>query len=363
MNQGLPINLEDIQNLRVLAEHQGADLELLRLREIERAAAELPPMIDGARLSELVATDPISTTWTAWAPMTGERLLIRCLHKRWCRDPVMQRRLQRDLDVDTASGLAVGQHWAEGEWVHNRIAIPGARLCEVLPHEPHEYGDSLLMTQIMVGGLNALTNLHRSKMSVGQLLPALIFFAEGIAKVAWLGRYGPPTSSKEDIAQLSETALLISGAGLVPVRQLAEDWASTPPDHTEDAGMLLCRAMATTLIDSRHRLWLDHRNQVRRNRIGRLAVAINGLQKAMIAPTGRVCLRADNNGEFVIAEVDERGLHGQRTTNPMEPNLKPVYTNERVLDPVATRVLLRAWALRHRGNETIRAQTQDEIGG
>ena len=80
MNEGMPINLQKIQRLRVRAEAQGSDLELLRLRDIERSAAELPPMIDGARLSELVAADPISTTWTAWSPMTGERLLLRCLH-------------------------------------------------------------------------------------------------------------------------------------------------------------------------------------------------------------------------------------------------------------------------------------------
>ena len=222
----------------------------------------------------------------------------------------MQRRFQRDLEVEVNAGLAVGQYCSEGDWVHNRVGISGARMSEVLPHGPNEGGDSLLMTQVMVGGLSALTRLHQAQMSAGPHLPALLFFADGLAKVAWLGRYGSPTSAKEDIAMLSETALLMAGTGLVPVRQIAEDWATTPPDHTEDAGTLLSRAMATTLIDARHRLWLDHRNQIRRSRISRLALAITQLQKAMSAPYGRVCLRADNNGELVIAEADEKGLRG-----------------------------------------------------
>ena len=120
--------------------------------------------------------------------------------------------------------------------------------------------------------------------------------------------------------------------------------------------------MASTLLDARHRLWIAHRHQNRRERIGRLATAVRQLQQAMPPPQGRVCLRAQADGQLVIAHGDGLSLRGQATADPLTKDLHPVYTSGKGLRPGASRFLLRAWASRRKGDEDRRAEIQASLG-
>ena len=293
-------------------------------------------MIDGCRLSGWWQPDPISTTWTAWVPMTGERLLLRCLHKRWCRDPVMQRRLQRDLQVEATAGLVVGQYCSEGDWVHNRVSIHGARMSEVLPHGPNEVGDSLLMTQVMVGGLNALTSLHQAQMSGSTCFPRYCFCRRH-RKHRLAGRYLVPPFLRmktspcclKPLCYLPESSLVPRSANR---RRLVRELRRRTPKtraRCYRGPWQQHRSTLATVCGLTIEISPSEPHQPTGHRPDELAAGNDA------PPMGRVCLRADNNGELVIAEADEQGLRGQRTTNAMESNLKTVYTHE-------SRVLIRS---------------------
>jgi hypothetical protein len=343
------------------AEQGRQDLELLRLRELERADSDLPLVIDGAHRSKLVCGDPISTTWTAWRPETGERLLLRCLHPRWRGDPVMQRQLQRDLNMGESASLYCAEPRLGGAWPHNRLHLGGPRLSELLPLDPNDQGDPLLLAQVLAGGIAALIPLHQQGLTHGpDVVSHLFFHSDGIG-LAWMGRFGPTSPRSEDILHLSDTALTLSVYGMVPIRQLSEAWLHDPPLDAGDAAQLLSRAMASTLLDSRHRIWMAHRHQGRRQRIGRLATAVRQLQAALPPPAGRVCLRAQTDGQLVIAHSDGVSLRGQACTDPRADELTSVFTPSDSLSPVASRFLLRAWAMRSRGDESLRAEIQRDL--
>jgi len=362
MNRGDPLDLELLQRERKAAEIRGDDRELIRLRELERACAELPSSIEGARLSGLICGDAISTTWTAWRPETGERLLIRCLHTRWRRDPVLLRQLQRDLALPEHPSLHVGSSRVDGDHAYNQLVLGGPRLREILPMDGTDEGDPLIMSQVLAGGLSGLGALHREGLAHGPELVAHLFFNSGLMGLAWLGRFGEGQPAASDISTLARASLELSTHGLQPIRQLAESWVQDPPSRADDAGLLLQRAMASTLLDARHRIWMAHRHMHRRTRISRLAVAVRQLQQVLPPPVGRVCLRAQRDGQLVIAHGDGQGLFGQAISDPQSTELKPVFRPGQALNPVASRFLLRAWAMRHRGDEERRAGVQAELG-
>ena len=176
-----------------------------------------------------------------------------------------------------------------------------------------------------------------------------------------MGRFGPASPRSEDILRLSDIAMSLSVYGMMPIRQLTEAWIHDPPLDAGDAAQLLSRAMASTLLDSRHRIWMAHRHQGRRQRVGRLATAVRQLQEAMPPPAGRVCLRAQTDGQLVIAHSDGVTLRGQACTDPRTEELSTVFTPSDSLSPVASRFLLRAWAMRSRGDESLRANIQRDL--
>jgi hypothetical protein len=357
-----PVDMSALQGAREKAETTGDDQKLLSLRELERATSELPPVIDGAHLSDLICGDAISTTWTGWSPATGQRILLRCLHSRWQRDPVMLRQLHRDLHIPTTPSLYPGEHCSSGDWPHNRLVLGGPRLCEILPLDDADGGDPLLLAQVLGGGLCGLAGIHRAGLAHGPNLLQHLFFHNGSVGLAWLGRFGPPANPWADIAALAEASVVLCAQGSLPIRQLALSWQSEPPASAQDAGQLLTRAMASTLLDARHRLWIAHRHQNRRARIGRLASAVRRLQQALPPPQGRVCLRAQGDGQLVIVDGDGLSLRGQATADPLTKELRPVYTADEGLCPGASRFLLRAWASRHRGDEDRRVKIQSSLG-
>ena len=99
------------------------------------------------------------------------------------------------------------------------------------------------------------------------------------------------------------------------------------------------------------------------DRTARLARAIRQLAEATAPPVGKVCLRASNDGVLVIAESDGCTVRGGAAADISEGRFLPIiYTPTQGLDAQSARFLLRSWAMRSGGDETIRAEHQKHLG-
>ncbi len=349
----LPPDLNTITEARIQAEAATVDARLLEMRELELAHLGLPPVIDGVRRVRLLDTDPISTVWEGWSVAGGERVFLRCLRPQWKADPVMRRRMSKHAGTQSS--------WhAEGDWPHLRHICDGALVIDRFPVE--DVASTTRLARILGGGLSALDQLHQKNDAHGGPLAAFLVERNGCMALVNLGRFGERAQPEDDLKHLAEIIVALDPTGCDPVGLLAEEWVSHPPPTAADGVSLLKRCLGGVLLAERHRLSVAGRSASRFNRGTRLSSAIRKLAAAMPPPTAKVCLRASVDGVLVIVSSDGETVRGGAAADVSEGRFLPIiYTPNQGLDAQSARFLLRSWAMRTSGDESLRAEHQESL--
>jgi hypothetical protein len=348
-----PPDLNAITEARIEAESRGIDADILTMRDMELAHLSLPPVIDGVRRTRMLTMDAISTTWEGWSLNGGERVFIRCVRPRWCADPVMLRRMARGSDPDLS--------WhPDGDWPHLRAVASGALLLDRFPIE--DIPSTERLARLLGGGLEGLAALHKQgRVHGGPMAPFLLESTDRV-RLIWLDFFDPQSTPADDLRALSSTIMALDPSGCDPITQLAEEWAESPPPTAQDGIRLLVRCLSGTLLAERHRLSLAGRSANRMGRTARLSRAVRKLSSVMTPPPGKVCLRAGVDGVLVIADCDGTSVRGGAVADVAEDRVLPIiFTPAQGLDAQSARFLLRSWALRSQGDETLRAETQNAL--
>ncbi len=339
---------------REAAERARDDEALLRLRGLEVAGEQLPPVIDGLRRGRLLTADALATTWDAWDAKTGERALIRCIRPEWRRDAVMLRRLAR------AQQSPDPPRWApDGAWPHLRADAPGALLLDRFPID--DPPDTVFMARVLGAGLRALTRLHAAGLVHGGPILAHLVEERAGPRLVWLDRFGAAGGPERDLSDLGRAVAALDPLQEDPVALLAQDWIAAPPPSAEDGARLLSRLLATTLLDARHRHELSARRARRQTDVERLGELARALATALPPPRGRFCMRADPHGILVLVESDGGQVRGGAALEPDARFLPVIYEPGR-LDAQATRAVLRAWSQRDAGDREHRAEVGALLG-
>lgn len=349
-----PLDMESLRRARERAEAEGDDRGLLRLRELEIAAIELPPIIDGARRLRLLCADAVTTTWEAWDHRSG-RLLMRCLRPMWRRDPVMLRRMAR-----AQVGPEPPRWHPDGDWPHLRADAPGTLLVDRLPAE--DPPDARLLARALGGGLVGLGRLHSAGLVHGGSIGVHLVESAAGVRLVWLDSFAHEGGPVRDLVELARAIALLDPHGQDPVGQLAADWVESPPPSARDGLRLLQRTLATALLDARHHLRMTA--HLARRQSGRLRLLHLGhaLETGVAPPIGRFCVRAEGGGILVIVESDGLTVRGGASAVP-DPRFLPIlWVHDRGLDAGAARAVLRAWIKRDAGDEELRAEIQHELG-
>lgn len=349
----IPMDLNDITAARIAAEQAGDDAEILHMRDLELAHLALPPVIDGARRSRLLTTDAISTTWEAWNLTGGERLFLRCTRPRWKADPVILRRMAHGADAHTS--------WhPSGDWPHLRLVANGALLADRFPVEDIASTERLART--LGEGLQALSELHeRGKVHGGPLAPFLVESADSL-RLVHLDTFDVQTTAADDLKGLAWLIVSMDPLHCDPVAMLAEEWMDSPPPTAADGIRLLNRCLGGVLLAERHRLSVAARSAHRLDRKTRLARAVRKIAHMVHPPEGKVCIKAGSDGALVIVESENGVIRGGAVADADGGRFLPIiYSISQGLDAQSARFLLRSWALRKQGDETLRAETQANL--
>lgn len=363
MNWKLPPDPSLLCEARKSAEGAGDDLQLLAARELELAHDALPPVIDGARRSRLLHTDPIATTWEAWDTAGGHRMFLRCLRRNWRDDPVMLRRMVKtigEMPHQHSGGISQVSWHPDGDWPHLRVVVDGALLADRFPVQDAPV--TARMARILAGGLQSLAHIHDHGRSHGG--PMTHFLVEGRtgAEVVWMDTFGAACSPSDDIADLASTVAELDPAGTDPVAELAREWVDDPPPTAADGIAVLLRVLGSHLLAARHRLAVAGRMAHKHDRATRLAIMVRRLTQAVPPPQAKVCLRATTDGVRVLAESDGITVRGGAAVDDGGRFLNLVFDPDQGLDAQAARYLLRAWATRETGDTDARMAAQVAIG-
>ena len=350
----LPLDPGQITARREEAERRGDDAALLELRSLETSAAELPPIIDGARRDRLLCADAISTTWEAWHTASGARLLLRCARPEWRRDPVMLRRLAR-----ARLSPEPPQWHADGAWPHLRVEAHGALLLDRLPVE--DTPDTVWLAGVMAAALRGLGRLHAAGLVHGGPLAAHLVEGRGF-RLLWLDRFQPDPRPSSDLAELGRTLTAFDPMGQDPIGQLALDWAEDPPPNAADAARIFERVLASSLLGARHRLELARRTRQRAGDLARLRAASMQLAERLPPPAGTFCLRAERTGVLMLVESDGHELRGGAAATPGARGLPLLWTRGSGLNAQGARALLRGWARRAEGDPERQAAVNGLFG-
>jgi hypothetical protein len=364
-------DLTELAEARQAAEARGDDAEVLRLRELELSFRDLPVLMDGARRTRLLSTDPLATTWEGWDLQTGQRVVMRCLRPRWARDPVMRRRMARVAELPPSGSIVLPTWRPDGDWPHTRATIPGTPLAERLPAE--DPADPQFLARVLAGTLAAMRDIHAHGRGLGGNLAECILVGEDRVRLLWMDPFGSTPAPQTELAALGKLIGALDPEGRVSLTSLATDWVEHPPADAEGALFLFRRALAAHLLSGRHGLSIAARHTGRRHRAARLARLVRRLGGALPPPVSTVCLqvRADGagpkdspGGVHMIATSDGITVRGGPTVR-LEPEaltgLPRIYHPDHGLDAAAGRQLLRAWALRQGGDEVRRQAAQERL--
>lgn len=347
-----PPDPDSCAQARRAAEGAQNDAELLRLRQLERAHMGMPPIIDGARREALLWTDPIATVWSGWDSHSGQRLLMRCLRPYWRDDPVMRRRMAQGVKNVPATLSALSWH-EQGDWPHLRVHLHGPLLSE-LPHL-----ESASRAAVLAAAISGLQSLHRHGLWLGEELFDHLALSDGKPVLIWLDRFAAPGNQAADLTAIGRLAQRLNIDDDDDLSRLVSTWQFNPPPTADDAGLLLQRAMASTLAEARHRLASQHRRQDVRRLRRTLQQCVEHMLGLPI-PTFRACLAASTDQPPTVVFSDGQTLSGGQG----EIGALPVVASRRGhVDVSACRGLLRA-ARRHSiDNDGLRQAVDAKIHG
>jgi hypothetical protein len=117
-------------------------------------------------------------------------------------------------------------------------------------------------------------------------------------------------------------------------------WQQAPPPSLADAEILLVRGLATALLGAHYGLRHRRAQGARLDDWTRLQAAVVGLQQGFPPPAAEVTLPRRGTESILVVQSDGRQVRLGGTG----PGLL-VWHPDRGLDPIASRLVLRTWAL------------------
>lgn len=301
----------------------------------------LPPLLGTLRRRRRVAEDPATTTWEAWDTVTGDRVLLRAS------------RTEAPLDDRCAhvSTLPLAVSRSNKGRPHLRTAALSCSLADLLPVDGPP--GPVWSARLALGVYAALSAIHATGHAHGWVGPDSVVLTPRGWTLAWLGPV-PGATAADDLRAVGRLVAALDPLG--PIGDLASGFAEVPPPSAADATRLLLQACASALASERHAL-------VRRARalgaasgrahLGRLAGRLHAL---VPPPPADGCVAVDDDGVALFVKSDSACILGTRELLPRRSEGRPdaaapgfVVWGPDGLDPVAVRLLLRAWTRRDAG--------------
>jgi hypothetical protein len=298
-----------------------------------KAAPALPPLLGALRRRRRVFGDGATSTWEAWDTGTGERVFVRPL-------PLRDEELRASLAALPPLPLPVVV--VPGSHALVRTAPVACCLADLLPID-HTPGPAWI-ARFALGTFSALAALHATGNSHGWIGAESVVATQRGWTLAWLGPVGGGAPT-EDLHALSKLVAALDPTG--PIGELVGGFVDAQPPSAADATRLLLHACTAALAREHHALVRRARQLGAvsgRLRLQRLA---GRLHAAMPPPRARGCVAVDADGVALTVESDGVEVTGARAllaTDP--PSARFVVAGPAGLDPVAARLLLRAWAAR-----------------
>ena len=356
-----PAEPDPLAHARAVAEGLSDDETLAAWRDLEDAARGLPSVIDGVRRTRLVEHDVLATTWEGWQTNSGQRTLLRCLRPRFARDPLVHRHLVAALArVAPTPALAVCKAHLDGDWPHAQVRLDGVSLHELLPLE--DAPDPAWLARLLGRLLQGAISLHTAGIGLPSSWPRLLHIAESGPRLAWLGTLRSPDPEPALLSTIARALDTPEQDGEHELSALLRVWRSEPPPALDHAEVLLQSRLGTWLGGHRHALAQRASRVGRQDRLTRLSVMVARLRRAMPPPATETCLRSDKHGVLVVARSDGTRVWGGSSSEARPVNLPLVFDPDKGLIATASRPLLRAWATRRSGNETVRAEVLADLG-
>ncbi len=292
----------------------------------------LPPLLGTLRRRRRVAADETTSTWEAWDTVTGERVLLRVAHGAAPLAPLPA----------TVRGLPLPLHVVTTGLPHLRTAPVACSLADLLPVDRPP--GPVWTARLALGVFAGLSTIHGTGHAHGWVGPDSVVTTTTGWTLAWLGPVEGATPA-EDVRAVAHLVASLDPDG--PIGDLASGFADAPPPSAADATRLLLHACATTLASEHHALVRRARALGAASGRARLRRLAARLEASVAPPRARGCVAVDTDGVALLVESDGRTVRGARDLGTTAPPTSGFGVwGPAGLDPVAARVLLRAWARR-----------------
>jgi hypothetical protein len=307
-----------------------------------RAQASAPP--GPYRRGALIGLDAISATFEATDLESGAPLRLRALQPRFAHESALRRR----FFAPTAPGLPAPRALAEARlW-----PTPG---WPVVALDPHEDGvDTVLLARIAAGGLRGLERLQAAGRGLGGGLGERLFVDGEAVVLLDLDPFEAPLDPPADLAALGGLLAGLDPNGDDPIAIFGATLAASPPPSAAIAAGLLQATLGREAVHAHHRLAFAARRGAHQRRHLALLAAVEGLR----CPPPHLTAALRGGREAVWVRSDAAGVYGGVAASP--DGLSRVWTPAQGLDPVAARVLSRAWATRAAGDEAARRAANED---
>ena len=342
-----------------MADQPASDAFLLQCADLATAADGVPRTIGRLRRRRLLHHDALSTTWEAWDTQTGQPAWLRVLRPRWREVPALVRRFERHSPATDLLGF---EPCVPGPLPHRVLRTPGVPLSAVHPLA-EEPGMSLPdRAASLAFGLAGLQALHAQERCLGVPVAEWLLVGPRGPRLVDADHFGAPDDPHADLRSLGEAVVRMAPDATDPIASLARTWADRPPPTADDGAILVGRAMAAHLAHLRHQLARARRVDHKARRVARLSRLLARLSAVERPPVGSACLAVTGDGMHVMVHSDGRSVVGGPVPSPVHEELPLVWSVDGGLDPVAARLLMRAWSQRAQGDESRRAAVQEALG-
>jgi len=342
-----------------MAELPPTDVALLESAERATAADGVPTTLARLRRRRLRHHDALSTTWEAWDTESGRPALLKVLRPRWRAVPAMVRRFERQ--TNHAALCAFGP--CNPAPIHHRVLdSPGIPLSAVFPLSDEPAVSLPERAAAFAFGLAGLQTLHADSRSLGAPVAEWLTVGPAGPRLLDTDHFGAPFDPHADLRSLADAVLRLAPEATDPIATLARTWTERPPPTADDAAVLVRRAMAAHLARLRHQLARSRRMDHKAHRLGHLSRLLGRLAAVERPPVGSACLAVTDDGLHVMVRSDGRTLLGGPVPSPVHEELPLVWSADGGLDPVAARLLMRAWSQRQTGQDDRREAVHAALG-
>jgi len=342
-----------------VADRQTTDAGLLDAAEKSSAADGVPTTLAGLRRRRLRHYDVLSTTWDAWDIATGRAVWLKVLRPRWREMPSMVRRFEHTTPADEVRSFAP---CVSSPVPHRVLQVPGTPLSAVQPVSGELAVSLPERTAALAHGLAGLHALHSRGRSLGLDLADWLTLGPHGPRLVDADQFDAVASPEDDLRSLALAVHLLAPQAVDPIATLARTWVERPPPTADDGAVLLRRAMAAHLAWLRHQLARSRRIDHKARRVGQLSRLLTRLADVQCPPEGSACLSVSEDGVYVMVHSDGRTLVGGPVPSPVHAELPLVWSQDGGIDPVAARLLMRAWSQRRRGRSNRMAEVQQALG-